>query len=175
MEESEDRRLFFITKWQLFIYIAHDLFNHWLPRPMDYCQEPKITLTALSFCSHTFVSTCMTSVGALRATAHVHLLVPMSNASFPLLSLFQSTCRNNEEENLILISPPNWRDENLSRTKGKTPMAPGSTVSVTYIPWRFHVTKYRKLLCPSSCHVTPRTLFFFFFPSCCLAVCAVSP
>lgn len=59
--------------------------------------------------------------------------------------------------------PLNWRDENRSSIKGKTPMAPGSTVSVTYIPWRFHVTKYRKLLCPSSCHITPRTHSFFFF------------
>ena len=54
-------------------------------------------------------------------------------------------------------------------------MASGSTVSVTYIPWRFHVTKRRKLLCPSSCHVTPLTHRFFFLFSCCLAVCAVSP
>lgn len=81
---------------------------------------------------------------------------PSRTALFSPLS-FHFTHRNNEEENLLLASTSNWQNENLSQTKRETPMASGSTVSVTYIPWRFHVTKYRKLLCPSSCHVTPLT------------------
>lgn len=41
------------------------------------------------------------------------------------------------------------------RQRNETPTVPGSLLPVMSIPAGFHMTKRRKLFCPSACHDTP--------------------
>lgn len=105
------------------------------------------------------------------AIAHVHILVSQSNSSF----FFSNSRTEIMRRKISCLHQPQIGEMKICLKQRERPPWRLGLQFLSYIPWRFHVTKYRKLLCPSSCHVTPLTHSFFFFSSCCLAVCAVSP
>lgn len=106
------------------------------------------------------VSKCMTSLWGLRwAIAHVHILVSQSNSSF---FFFNSRTEIMRRKISCLHQPQIGEMKICLKQRERPPWRLGLQF-LSYIPWRFHVTKYRKLLCPSSCHVTPLTHSFFFF------------
>lgn len=62
-----------------------------------------------------FICMVFLNVWHLYAVSGELLLMSQSyKFRFPFFSLFKSMCRNNEEENLLLASPSNWQNENLS-------------------------------------------------------------
>ena len=146
---------------------------------LELCWTPEAVQSVIYVVRyHSFihsVSKCMTSLCCLRwATANVHLWLPQLYTSFIPFFFFLDPRTEIMRRKISCLHQPQIGEMKICLKQRERPPWRLGLQFLSHIPWRFHVTKHRKLLCPSSCHVTPLT-HSFFSPSCCLAVCAVSP
>lgn len=137
-----------------------------------YWHEPKLTQCRLCLIIRTHILKRVTSIWALKwPITHVHPLVPKSGSSF---FVFQSTRWNNEEENLLLVSPSNWRIEISLKQRERPPWRLGLQFLSHVFLWGFMWQNTESCFVPPLITLHPLPIVFF-PPSCCLAVCAVSP